>query len=171
MQYIKDKFGVKYRLRKSKECDGFLRWDITLNGIRVGYIVGVIKSNHLLELCELVVEDYSQPSGNSTIESLLFNELSEADKVNYRQKGLGKELLKVFINFAREQGFKRICGSVVQTDIVIAAQQGIDLIQWYKRQGFEEGPPYIGAQIAKTYVYLDVNNPRDSNITLDNCSE
>jgi ribosomal protein S18 acetylase RimI-like enzyme len=60
-------------------------------------------------------------------------------KEEYQRLGLGKQMMRLLIQYAREMGYQEIYGHIVPQDKIT-----FDYLQeWYKRQGFKVDGNYI----------------------------
>ncbi len=158
-KYIRDKNGTKYAVHEVNRQEDLIWWEVRRGKDFVGHIKGTMKSNYAIEINEIEIRNdlESADTKAGALECLIMESRSENNGKNYRGKGLGKRLITLFIEYARERGVKQLFGSLIQTDIVRNRGLGLDLIEWYKKLGFREGPTYQGCiEEAKTWMYLDL---------------
>jgi len=154
-RFLTDSFGHRYKIEVVKNPDDTIHWEVRYKSDYVGLAKWTMLQTDVMELNDILIRDDSDTVDLSIIERIM-NERGKRKGTtkNYRRKGLGTELLKSLVKFARENNVKQICGSIVRTDIIRTP----NLIEWYKERGFREGPPYRGCiKEAITWIYLDLN--------------
>jgi GNAT superfamily N-acetyltransferase len=74
---------------------------------------------------------------------------------NYRNRGLGSELIKILLDLAAERKGKVIFGSLIREDIAINPQ----LLEWYMHRGFTVSGPFKNC-IPDAVTYIRFNVPQ-----------
>lgn len=115
---------------------GLLLGDLIDQNNKIGEIKCLFQANGNMLLGDLIIYNEVIPSSKNLAISLL-RILFKPKPINYRQRGLGTQLLQFAINEARKHGARKIYGSLVQEDV----DSTPNLINWYKKHGFEVGDP------------------------------
>lgn len=118
---------------------------------RVGKAYCILKESKSLLLADLII---SADAYFENLQDKFFKLTHWFEPTDYRRKGLGSYLLKFIINLAKNQGIKKIYGSLTEQDI----EANPNLINWYQKYGFKlEAPTSEEVETAKYRICLDLD--------------
>lgn len=132
-RFVPDKSGQKYRIKVNKYPYHFLIYELyELIGQHecVGCIRWQLISPKQMNIGDIHIRNDRDPPDGPVCPGYCSIE-PEAARKNYRGKGLGTELLKLAIDYAREKRVKFICGSVTKED----NSKTRFILEWYERHG------------------------------------
>lgn len=115
VNYIQGTNGKKFWVLWRGQDEDTAKFRIYYYGRHVGYVNVVEEDNHILCLADIFIKE------------------------EYQRLGLGKEMMKLSIQRAKQMGYKEIYGHIVPRDKITLEY----LQEWYKRQGFEVNGKYI----------------------------
>ncbi len=121
VDYIQDTSGKKFWILWRGLDDDTAKFRVYYYGRPVGHVNVVEEDNHILCLADIFI------------------------KKEYQRLGLGKEMMKLFIQRAKQRGNKEIYGHIVSSD----GNTFEYLQEWYKRQGFKVDGNYIFFDLQK----------------------
>lgn len=104
---------------------------------KIGEIKCVFQPNGDMLLGDLIIYNQVIPCSKNLATSL-WRIFFKPKPINYRQRGLGTQLLQFVINEAQKHGVRKIYGSLVQEDI----NSNPNLANWYKKHGFQIEDPF-----------------------------
>jgi len=152
-RFITDNKGQNCKVQTYDNPDGSFELRIKYESRRAGDAVSSIRQKGNLVLENIHIWDYNDPCDNRSPASIFGSNGTTGRAMNFRGRGLGTKLLKLFIDCARDRGLKRIYGSIMEKDI----SKTPHLIDWYKKYGFRECEPYKGhVPGAKIYICLEL---------------
>jgi len=157
-RFLIDSDGNRYKIRVVKNPDDTIHWEIRFGRDFVGLATWTMLQADVMELNDVLIRDDYDEVGMSIIERMAQEQAkSNSKKKDFRNKGLGTELLKSLVEYALENDVKQICGSIVRLDII----RKPNLIEWYEKRGFRTGPPYPGCiKEAVAWIYRDLNHSK-----------
>ena len=152
-RFITDNYGQKYRVNVLENSNDLFHTELRQRTDYVGEAKCMLRQD-TMELSDIRIRDDADPP-ESTIEYIVKSAAkSKTDTRSYRRRGLGTALLEFVVAYARKKQLKRICGSIVQKDIVRTP----NLVGWYEKRGFKKGPPYPGCiREAVAWIHLELN--------------
>ena len=114
-EYIQSKNGKKFWVLWRGRNGELAKFRLYHSGLPVGHVHTIEKENRTLCLADIFVED------------------------EYQRLGLGKQMMQLFLERARQMGYQEIYGHIKPSD-----ENPFEYLQeWYKRQGFEVNGEYI----------------------------
>ncbi|NJL89740.1 MAG: GNAT family N-acetyltransferase [Coleofasciculaceae cyanobacterium SM2_1_6] len=132
-----DRKRRKYYLQVNESTD-FFTAKLLYRNSKIGEIKGAFNSPDEFLISDIYIQNnvIHKPS-NLLI--ALWRLIFKPKPIDYRQNGLGTYLLQTTLAIARQNGLKRIYGSLTQEDI----NNNPNLIRWYKKHGFQVLPPSV----------------------------
>jgi GNAT superfamily N-acetyltransferase len=150
IRFIYDDNKEKYRLSWYVFDDGSFQVTVKHNSDYAGEAVVNVDEKGNLIVEDIRIRDDNDKCSKSTV---LEEILSTANKLSFRGLGLGREVLKWIIDYSRQNNYKHIFGSIVQTDLT----KSPFLVNFYKKYGFKDCAPYEHhIPGAKLYLVLDL---------------
>jgi GNAT superfamily N-acetyltransferase len=144
-----DNKGKEYEI-KYFTYDSGVDIELRYNGKLVGEVKSNIEDQDVWILEDILIYDDSANSSRGFVTRML-DTVNHKKAKNYRRRGLGTELLKYFIEYARSKNVTYIYGSIMPDDLLHTPH----LLAWYKSHGFKECKPYKNCVPgAATYICL-----------------
>jgi GNAT superfamily N-acetyltransferase len=149
---VADKEGNQYRLVMEESEQHFKVWILDGN-IQVGWATCILHADGMdLEDIIICEEPVLFPRGLWQLVPSLYSRLKGK---NYRQRGLGTELVKIVIEKACEKDVAYICGYITNQGIA----DNPKLLEWYRKHGFTVTPvssPGPGMTDKVAWIQMDL---------------
>lgn len=151
-QILHDDTGRAYRLWIEEYEHALDMWLSDRRTLTCGQVRCILHRPDEIELCEIIIEVDAWVRRHWLLDLLDSLRHRSHSTINYRERGLGKNLMHTLIDYGRQNEFKQISG-------FIQPHEGSTfefLVEWYKRQGFNVDGGIItmdiGAQVPSNRV-------------------
>lgn len=149
-EFVLDNKGRKYGVLRYDYPDGSFDLEIKYKSQFVGKAVSTMRENGSIVLDDIYIRDDSAPRDRNAFSDLLG---SPSRPLNFRGRGLGTALLKLFIDYVRSKGLRRVYASIMEEDLLSRPY----LLEWYKKYGFSECATYqYHVPGARVFLYLEL---------------
>jgi len=131
---ITDREGGRYQVGADVYNGGLLRVSLFSRTVRgpVGKLEALVEGGQLL-ISDLVVVSNALKREGRPVKLTRWVLRIPPPRIDFQGRGLGTRLLEMAIDFGRARGLRYVTGFVVRRDL----EANPDLLNWYKRRGFD----------------------------------